>query len=32
MAYEEKFKGTQEREFFGFDFEFCTISLLVMHK
>ncbi len=23
------FKGTQEREFFGSDFEFCTISLLV---
>jgi hypothetical protein len=26
------FKGTQEREFVDFDFEFCTISLLVMHK
>jgi hypothetical protein len=25
-------KGTQEREFFGSDFEFCTISLLVMLK
>jgi hypothetical protein len=25
------FKGTQECEFFGFDFEFCTISMLVMH-
>jgi hypothetical protein len=25
-------KGTQEREFFSFDFELCTISLLVMHK
>jgi hypothetical protein len=25
-------KGTQEGEFFGFDFEFCSISLLVMHK
>ncbi len=25
-------KGTQEWDFFGFDFEFCTISMLVMHK
>ncbi len=25
-------KGTQEWEFFGLDFEFCTISLSVMHK
>jgi hypothetical protein len=25
-------KGTQDREFFGFDFEFCNVSLLVMLK
>ncbi len=25
-----KLKGTQEREFFGSDFEFCNISLLVI--
>jgi hypothetical protein len=27
-------KGTLHKKdnFFGFDFEFCTISLLVMHK
>ncbi len=27
-----KLKRTQEWEFFGFDFEFCTISMLVMYK
>jgi hypothetical protein len=25
-------KGTQELEFFGFDFDFCTVSLLVIVK
>ncbi len=26
------FKGTQDWDFFGFDFEICNISLLVMWK
>ncbi len=31
-AMQDEVKGTQEWEFFGSDFEFCTISLLVMLK
>jgi hypothetical protein len=30
MAY--GFKGTQDWDFFGFDFEICIISLIVMSK
>ncbi len=28
----EMFKGTQDWDFFGFDFEICIISLIVMSK
>jgi hypothetical protein len=28
----EGLKVHKNENFFGFDFEFCTISLLVMHK
>jgi hypothetical protein len=28
----DSLKGHKNENFFGFDFEFCTISLLVMHK
>jgi hypothetical protein len=31
-AYYENLKAHKNENFFGFDFEFCTISLLVMYK
>ncbi len=30
--YQHDLKVHKNEDFFGFDFEFCTISLLVMHK